>query len=193
MAAREASGIAEIEGSPDRLVALSDGIYAIAMTLLVLDLKLPGEVHASRLGHELVRLWPQLAAYVSSFALLAVFWQDHRRLFLRVRRIDGTLGALTVASLGAVALLPFPTNVLAEYRLQTPAVALYAGVITPIVTLHLAIAATLWRHQDLQAKRITDQMGRAVVWDLGATVVVFGLSLPVAFASPWRRSACGSF
>ncbi len=172
------------EGSPDRLLTLSDGIYAIAMTLLVLNVEVPEGLDEAGLRHALAQLWPQLAAYVASFSLLGAFWRDHRRLFLRVRRIDGTLGRLTVASLGAVALLPFPTTVLAEYRLQTPAVALYAAAITLITALHLAIAATLRRRRHLQAERIADELGRAVVRDLAATVIVFALSVPVAFVSP---------
>ncbi|WP_424215823.1 TMEM175 family protein (plasmid) [Streptomyces sp. BI20] len=173
-----------VEEGPDRLVALSDGIYAIAMTLLVLDVKVADGLDPSALRDALVRLWPQVAAYVSSFVLLAVFWRDHRRLFLRVRRVDSTLGGLVVASLCAVALLPFPTALLAEYRLQAPAVALYAGVITLIVALHLGAAGTVWRRAGLRRGHIGDAVGFRVAQDLGATVVFFGLSVPVAFLSP---------
>ncbi|MFE0107399.1 TMEM175 family protein [Streptomyces sp. NPDC059009] len=163
---------------------MSDGIYAIAMTLLVLDVKVPDGLDTSGFRRALARLWPQVAAYVFSFYILATFWRDHRRLFLRVRRVDATLLRLTLASLGAIALLPFPTALLAEYRTQPLAVALYAAVITCTVALHLAIAAVLWRHEHLQAEHISDQLARGVIRDLGATVIVFGLSVPVAFVSP---------
>ncbi|MGH4033620.1 TMEM175 family protein [Actinomycetota bacterium Odt1-20B] len=184
MTAQESVGTEEAEGSPDRLVALSDGIYAIVMTLLVLDIKVPDGLDSSGFRHAVAHLWPQLVAYVWSFYILATFWRDQRRLFLRVRRVDALLLRLTLASLGAVALLPFTTALLADYRTQSLAVALYAAVITCIVALHLAIAATVWRHGHLQAVPISDQFGRAVIQDLGATVIVFGLSVPVAFASP---------
>ena len=174
---------AEIEGSPDRLIFLSDGIYAIAMTLLVLDVKIPDGLDAARLPQAIAHLWPQLAAYMVSFCILGNFWRDQRRLFLRVRRVDATLIRLTLVSLGAIALLPFPTALLAEYLTQPLAVALYAGAITLIVALHLAMALVVWRREHLQGAEITDELARGVILDFGATVVFFGLSVPVAFIS----------
>ncbi|SDJ44172.1 Protein of unknown function [Streptomyces indicus] len=104
-----------------------------------------------------------MAAYLFSFYILATFWRDHRKLFRHVRRVDPALLRLTLASLGAIALLPFPTALLAEYRTEPLAVALYAGVITCTVGLHLAIAAVVWRHPDVQAGPISDRLGRGVV------------------------------
>ncbi|MFJ9692557.1 TMEM175 family protein [Kitasatospora sp. NPDC101183] len=171
-------------GSPDRLLALSDGIYAIAMTLLVLDVKVPEGLDEKAFRDAMGNLGPQVAAYGLSFYVLAAFWRDHRRLFLLVRRLDTSLLRLTMASLGAVALLPFPTALLADYPDEPAAVSLYATVIVVIVALHLAIAAMLWRREHLQAEPISDTLGRAVLRDLAATIIVFGLSVPIAWLSP---------
>ncbi|MFI5866364.1 TMEM175 family protein [Streptomyces sp. NPDC051546] len=184
MAVRDPGGAEKAEGSPDRLMALSDGIYAIVLTLLVLDIKVSDGLDAAAFRQAVVDLWPQLAAYLWSFYILATFWRDHRRLFLRVRRADTLLLRLTLASLGAVALLPFTTGLLEEYRTQSLAIALYAAVITCIVGLHLTIAATVWRRKELQADHVSDQLGSAVVRDLGVTVIVLALSVPAAFVSP---------
>lgn len=179
-----------IEDSPDRLITLSDGIYAIAMTLLVLDITVPGGLNAAQFHAAIADVWPRLAAYAWSFYILTTFWRDHRRLFLRVRRIDATLLRLTTASLGAVALLPFTTSLLAEYSRQAVAVALYAGSILAIVSLHIGLVTTLWRRRPLQAHRISDELGRGVVQDLGVTAVVFAVSIPVAFISPVAGLCC---
>lgn len=173
-----------IEERPDRLVALSDGIYAIAMTLLVLDLAVPDGLNAAQFHTALSHVWPRLAAYALSFYILTVFWRDHRWLFLRVRRTDTLFLRLTLASLGTVALLPFTTSLLSEYADEEAAVALYAGNILAIVSLHIALVVLLWRRRALQAHKISDELGRGVVQDLGATAVVFAVSIPIAFASP---------
>ena len=184
MTARTSDDDTEIEGSPDRLIFLSDGIYAIAMTLLVLDVKIPDGLSAAALPHAIGHLWPQLAAYLISFCILGNFWRDQRRLFLRVRRVDATLIRLTLLSLGAIALLPFPTALLAEYLTQPLAVALYASAITIIVALHLAMALVVWRREHLQGAQITSELARGVILDFGATVVFFALSVPAAFITP---------
>ena len=173
-----------VEGNPDRLITLSDGIYAIAMTLLVLDLAVPSGLSTAQFHAAIAHVWLKLAAYAWSFYILAAFWRDNRRLFLRVRRVDPTILSLATTSLGTVALLPFTTSLLAEYSHQSVAVALYAGDILAIVSLHIALVVTLWRRRHLQARFISDELGRGVVQDLGVTAVVFALSIPIAFASP---------
>ncbi|MGY3339435.1 putative membrane protein [Streptomyces filamentosus] len=171
-------------GSPDRLLALSDGIYAIAMTLLVLDVKVPEGLDEEAFRDAMGDLGPQVAAYGLSFYVLAAFWRDHRRLFLLVRRLDTSLMRLAMASLGAIALLPFPTALLADYPDEPAAVSLYATVIVVIEALHLAIAAMLRRREHLQAEPVSDTVWRAVFRDLATTIVVFGLSVPIAWLSP---------
>ncbi|ROR35820.1 TMEM175 family protein [Kitasatospora cineracea] len=171
-------------GSPDRLLALSDGIYAIAMTLLVLDVKVPDGLDEKAFRDAMGDLRPQVAAYGLSFYVLAAFWRDHRRLFLLARQLDTSLLRLTMASLGAIALLPFPTALLADYPDEPAAVSLYAIVIVVIEAFHMAIAAMLWRREHLQAEPISDALGHAVLWDLGTTAIVFGLSVPIAWLSP---------
>ena len=190
MTSPEGDDAEPVEGSPDRLVTLSDGIYAIAMTLLVLDIKVPDGLSAAQFHAAIGDVWPKLAAYAWSFYILTTFWRDHRRLFLRVRRIDATLLRLTTASLCTVALLPFTTSLLAEYSRQSQAVALYAGNILAIVSLHIALVMTLWRRRSLQAQRISDELGRGVTQDLGVTAVVFALSIPIAFVSPVAGLCC---
>lgn len=184
MADSEDEDADRIEDRPDRLIALSDGIYAIAMTLLVLDLTVPDGLNPAQFHAALAHVWPRLAAYAWSFYILTIFWRDHRWLFLRVRRTDSVFLRLTLASLGTVALLPFTTSLLSEYGDEDAAVALYAGNILAMVSLHIALVATVWRRRSLQAHTIGDELARGVIHDLGATAVVFAVSIPIAFVSP---------
>lgn len=125
-------------GPPVRLLALSDGIYAIAMTLLVLDLSLPEGLDSAEFHRELRAMIPQFLAYGLSFTLLVGFWQDQRRIHMLVRQADEGFIRLTALGLGAVALVPFPTSMLSDYTDEPVAVALYSAVIAAIDLIHLA-------------------------------------------------------
>ncbi|KNB50300.1 TMEM175 family protein [Streptomyces caatingaensis] len=188
MAGTGAGGVAdrgEAAGaeSPERLVALSDGIYAIAMTLLVLDLSVPGGLSEPGFRHAMRQVWPHLGAYALSFAVLAALWRDQRWLLQQVRRVDILTVRLTLAGLGAVALVPFPTALLSEYGGREPlAVSAYAAVIALISLLHLAVFLTVWRRSGLQARPVPDRVGRVTVTELGAVFLVCAASVVMAFA-----------
>jgi uncharacterized membrane protein len=95
-----------------RLETLSDGVFAIAMTLLILEIKLP-EGHS--LHQQLLRAWPSYAAYALSFITIGIMWANHHGIF---RLIERTTHGLVVANLMLllfVAFLPFPTSILAEH------------------------------------------------------------------------------
>ncbi|MFD3441852.1 TMEM175 family protein [Streptomyces sp. NPDC058685] len=177
----ETAGLA---GDPGRLLALSDGIFAIAMTLLVLDVAVPDDLDVRRFQESLRDLWPKVAAYGLSFTILAAFWMDHRRIFLWVRHVDDAVLRVSLCGLGAIALLPFPTALLAEYPARTVSVALYAGTIAVTDLLHLALFVIVWKRSRLQHEPIGDRVGRAMAADLITSIVVFGASVGIAFASP---------
>ena len=97
----------------DRLLALADGVFAISLTLLAIELTLPeatADLHGQALLTALLGVWPKLLSYVTSFTMIAVFWQAHHRLFLQVRRFDGVLLWLVFLQLASIAFLPFPTQ-----------------------------------------------------------------------------------
>jgi uncharacterized membrane protein len=168
---------------PDRLIALSDGIFAIAMTLLVLDIRVPPGLDAAQFDAYLHKLLPGIAAYALSFTVLSGFWRDQRRLLRLARGFDGPTLRLALAGLGAVALLPFPTALLSQYASRPLAVVIYAATIVTIDLLHLALFLAL-RRRPHQAHRIPDAQARNILLDLGSSIVVFGATLPVALVSP---------
>ncbi|MEU7136473.1 TMEM175 family protein [Streptomyces sp. NPDC046261] len=183
-----ADGAADAEEAPgaessERLVALSDGIYAIAMTLLVLDVSIPDGLDEAGFRRALRQEWPSLGAYALSFAVLAALWRDQRRILHHVRRADTLVVRLTLAGLGTAALLPFPTALLSEYGAREPmAVATYAVAIALISLLHLAVFVRVRRRPRLRVRPIPDRAARAVVTELGAVVLVCAASVVLAFA-----------
>jgi TMEM175 potassium channel family protein len=125
-----------------RLEAFSDGVFAIAITLLVLDLRVPhtdGSL-ASALGHR----WPAFAAYAVSFATIGVIWVNHHTLFRHFERADRILLFLNVAFLACVAFIPFPTSLVSGYgtagtRNATTAALVYGGTMVLLALLFNAL------------------------------------------------------
>jgi uncharacterized membrane protein len=138
----------EQEKETGRIEAFSDGVFAIAITLLILEIKVPNahELDAvGGLGAALFRLWPSYLAFVTSFATILVMWVNHHRLFNHIRRIDHPFLFWNGLLLFLVTFVPFPTALLAEYLPHAEArlaVRVYSGT---FIAIALAFTA-LWRH-----------------------------------------------
>jgi uncharacterized membrane protein len=134
------------EKETGRLEAFSDGVFAVAITLLVLNLHLPDALKDDNfLRGELFAQWPAFAAFVTSFATIGIMWINHHRLFTHIKRVDTPLMLLNLLLLMIIVFVPFPTALLAEYTVQLNqhlAAFLYCGTL-----LVLAICFNLlWRY-----------------------------------------------
>ena len=116
--------------SPHRVEALTDGVFAIVMTILVLELSVPviteGSVHVE-LGHRLLDIWPKFLSYVVTFLMLGLQWFHHHRQFHWITQSDSILVWINTVYLMFVALLPFSTSILGEYIEEPLAVIIYGG------------------------------------------------------------------
>jgi uncharacterized membrane protein len=115
----------------ERLAMLSDAVFAIAMTLLALDLKAPPNWDGS-LADLFVRSDGQFGAFFTSFGLGSMYWIYHRRTFRLYRRSDGVLSLLNLLVLGLVVLLPFATRLYTGHTSMTGAVDIYLGELAAI-------------------------------------------------------------
>jgi uncharacterized membrane protein len=121
----------EVEFS--RIVAFSDGVFSIAITLLVLAITIDKHVPADELAHALWEEREAVLAYAISFAVIARFWIVHHSFFSEVTAFDGRLIALNMLYLGWLVLIPFSSSVLGEYGGQLPAVIVYSANLTAVV------------------------------------------------------------
>ena len=117
--------------STNRLESFSDGVFAVAITLLVLGIDVPDVGPNGSLGHALAANWPQYAAYVVSFLTIGIIWINHHAMISRLRAADHVILILNLLLLMAIAVLPFVTDLVAAY-LRHPdgrsfAAVLYAG------------------------------------------------------------------
>jgi uncharacterized membrane protein len=146
-----------------RIEAFSDGVFAIAITLLVLDLKVPREVSA---GHSLARVllaqWPVYLAFVTSFMTILIMWMNHHRIFSLVGRSDDRLLLFNGLLLMGVTVVPFPTSLVAEYLRhdgqRTAAIVYNATFIVIAVCFNL-----LWRTAAVNDRLLHPRADRAAV------------------------------
>ena len=130
--------------STNRLEAFSDGVFAVASTLLVLNLQVPQVTSVSELVPRLGELWPKLLSYALSFVLVGIYWVAHHNTFHYIKRSDRSLLWLNILLLLCIVFLPFPTALLGQYPEQRVSVIIYAGtlVITGLVLQSLWWYAT---------------------------------------------------
>lgn len=104
-----------MEKETGRIEAFSDGVFAIAITLLILDVKVPRGLEENTLTQVLFAQWPTYAAFLVSFVMIGVAWLNHHYMFTYVRKIDHTMLILNLLLLLGITIIPFPTSLLAEY------------------------------------------------------------------------------
>jgi uncharacterized membrane protein len=167
----------------ERLEAFSDGVFAIAITLLVLDLKIPeGAVHdGADLVAALIDLAPRFYTWVLSFITIGMYWTVHHRMFSYIQRTDSTLLWLNVLYLLGVSFLPFPTSVVGEYGDERMALVLYYATLMFIglVGLGMWFYATRGHRlvdPDVDPHQIWYGTYRALV-----AIVVFAIGIALTF------------
>ncbi len=169
--------------SPARLEAFSDGVLAIAATLLVLELQVPSDT--DNLARALLALWPSYVAYLTSFATIGIIWVNHHQLIANVRRVDRELLFLNLLLLMIVSVIPFPTALVGRYVTAGDdshvASAVYGGVM-----LLMSIAFTLlWRHVNQHHREVLLDRGRArregQLFSFG--LITYSLAIVLSFVS----------
>jgi uncharacterized membrane protein len=169
--------------SEGRVLALSDGVFAIAMTLLVLSLGIGTKVPAADVARKLRDEIPDVLAYGLSFAVIGLFWLGHQRLYASLRVVDHGMAVLNLIVLGFVALVPFPTELFGAYPISTATVVLYAATMVLLASVTTSQWLYASRHR-LFAPWVSDAFITHAVLRGATLAVVFGISIPVAFASP---------
>ena len=169
-----------------RILALSDGVFAFSLTLLVVSLSVPTASSTSALASQLLDQAPNYFSYIISFAAVASIWYGHHETFKYIRRYDGRLITLNFGSLLLIAFLPFPTAVLGRNQQESLAAVIYA---LTLAVSNVFFAAT-WSYASHGRRLVRSDLSPQVVRlrfyrTLGGTFV-FLLSIPIAL---WRPIA----
>jgi len=165
-----------------RIVAFTDGVMAVAITLLVLNLEVP-DVRADDLDDALRELDGSFLAYVLTFALVGRFWVIHHNLFETLERFDGQLMVLNLVFLMLIALMPFGMDLVDTYPDTSIAIATFAAILSLTSLTHWTMTTHALRSDFVDTQRVRDRKRFGSVASLGVPAV-FLASVPVAFVSP---------
>ncbi len=172
--------------STSRTEAFSDGVFAIAATLLVLELKVP-EVEPGGLADALLENWPSYATYVVSFLVIGIIWVNHHAVMERIRKVNRPLLFLNLVFLMAVALIPFPTALLADYLQAGHDERLAAAIYGGSMTLMGATFGSIWAYavlsNDLLHEGVDPVRARRSLWIFAAGNPLYVFAMGAALLS----------
>jgi TMEM175 potassium channel family protein len=183
-----------------RVEAFSDGVFAIAITLLVLEIEVPPPHltgHGSTLLPALLHLWPSYLGYLISFVTIGIMWVNHHSMFMLIRGTDRYFLLLSVCFLMCIAFLPFPTALLAEYLSEPKgrriAVAVYSAT---FVLIALAYNA-LWWYAAWGGRLLEENADREAVRTISRRYLIgpiaYAVSFALAFVNTWASLAVHGF
>jgi uncharacterized membrane protein len=175
-----------------RLEAFSDGVIAVAITLLVLNIHVPAPPLAPghSLAHELARNWPVYAAYVTSFLTIGIIWINHHVMIRRLREPDHMILFLNMLLLMSIALLPFATDLMAAYLKQSSGQHLAAAIYSGAFLVMALFFATLNRHLLLvKPQRLREQIPlerrRQILYRSVTGVIPYAIATALAIVSSY--------
>src|SRR5437879_5317750 len=168
----------------NRMEAFSDGVIAIIITIMVLELKVP---HGTDWG-ALLPLYPVFLSYVLSFVFLGIYWNNHHHLFQAVRSVDGRVLWANLHLLFWLSLIPFVTRWMGENHFAALPVALYGFILLAVACAYFILAHTLMAIHGKEST-IARALGRDIKGKI--SVVIYALAIPLAAARPVL--ACGLY
>jgi uncharacterized membrane protein len=178
--------------SKSRLEAFSDGVFAIAITLLVLTIGQPSNYH--HLGRQLSDRWPSIAAYVVSFAVIGIMWLNHHSIFAHFARVDRALVYFNLLLLLTVVFIPYPTGIFGEALRRGEGERVAAVVYSVAMTLNAFAWAALWLYASTRRRLLddafpeTERVTATVLFTIGPAM--YTISVVVAFIDAY---ACLAF
>jgi TMEM175 potassium channel family protein len=179
----------DVSVETSRLEAFSDGVFAIAITLLILDVTVREGVP---LGEELTRIWPSYVAYAVSFLTIGVMWVNHHTIFSHIARADRVFLFLNLLLLLGIAFVPFPTGLLAEHIREPGArdAALAYGCTFIVIAIFFNL---LWRYAAHEGRLIDPRADQREVSGITRSylpgTLLYAAATLLAFASPWASAA----
>jgi uncharacterized membrane protein len=178
--------------SKGRLEGFSDGVFAIAITLLVLTIAQP--TNYRDLGSQLWDRWPAVAAYVVSFAVIGIMWLNHHTVFSALERVDRPFVYLNLALLLTVVFVPYPTGVLGEALSRDEGARVAAVVYSVTMTINACAWSAMWLYASSGRRLLTDafpeERRRAATMAFTSGALIYALSIGVAVINAF---ACLAF
>ena len=168
--------------SKNRVEALSDGVFAIVITLLILDIRVP-DVEYNQLLSSLIAVLPRILAYVISFGVIGVYWLAHHQSLQLIGRLNGFLIWLNFLYLLAVSFMPFPTALLGRYPMQPIPIVIYGLNLIVANATGLALTLYLRAHPEL-GSGLAHRASHKSLFLYGFVNVSYVLAILLGFLAP---------
>ena len=167
-----------------RLEAFSDGVFAIVITLLILDIRIP-VVQPTDLGTALVNILPQILTYILSFFIVGLYWHLHHQVAAQIKLIDGAFIWLNLAWLLFVSILPFPTALLGRYPLQPIPLTIYGINLILVNVTGFVILVYSQKHPELRFIPMSSAELRAITPIYVIVNTLYAVAIVAAWFFPW--------
>ena len=169
----------------DRVLFFSDAVFAIAITLLAVELHVPSAAARITTSHELYNAKSSLISFGISFAVIALFWLGHHGIFRYITAIDRPLIMLNLIFLGTIAFLPYPTALLSVHSLKHPEAVIFYAICAGAAGLG---EAAIWLYATRRGSGLTDSSLDGVRFQYTLRIIrvpiVFAISIPIALVAP---------
>ena len=178
------SAAAQRRGDPERVKAFTDGVFAIIITILVLEISVPPNLSEQSLAEALDELRPEMTAWVISFLITGMYWAWHRDLFNQVRAVNRDVVWLNLLFMLPAALIPFAASVLGEYPDVPLALHAYGVVLIAASVMRWVLYAYVTRRPELLFEPLSDRQRRIGGLLAIAPIAIYLLAMAVATAAP---------
>ena len=184
MAEQDRAAAAARRGETDRVKAFTDGVFAIIITILVLEINVPPNLSEQSLAESLRETGPELSAWVISFLITGMYWVWHRDLFNQIRMVNRDVVWLNLLFLLPTALIPFAASVLGEYPDEPVGLHVYGAVLIAASMMRWILYAYVTRRPELLFAPLTDRHRRLGGLLATAPIVVYVLAMALATVAP---------
>jgi uncharacterized membrane protein len=171
-------------GNPDRVTAFTDGVFAIIITILVLEISVPADLGEQGLRQALEEIGPTLWAWVISFLIVGMYWVWHRDLFAQIRSVNRDVVWLNLVFLLPTSLIPFAAALLGEYSEEAIALRVYGGILMLASFARVALFWYVSRRPSLLFDAPTVRGRRLGLALAAAPVLIYALAMAVAGLAP---------
>jgi uncharacterized membrane protein len=170
--------------NPERVLTFTDGVFAIIITILVLELKVPDLGSGQSLSASLAEMRPTMVAFVISFLLVGMYWTLHRTMFAEVRYVNTKVVWLNLLFLLPTSMIPFAASVVGEYENSATALHLYGAVLILATLTRTALYWYLVRHPGLLWQPVSRQSRRLGGIMAAGPVLVYAIAMAIADTVP---------
>lgn len=181
----------EQRSDPVRLLALTDGVFAIIITILVLEIAIPEDLPSRSLAEAIREIGPTLTAWVISFLITGMYWVWHRDTFALIRRVNRDVIWLNLLFLLPCSLIPFAASVLGQHGREAIALQTYGAVMIGVSIMRIVLYAYVSRRPQLLWVRPSKRERRVGLTIAAFPIVVYGLAMLIA--KPLPRASLALF